>query len=638
MSARAARNTGVATLAFVHSALSASSAFAFETAPLGEEPVLVDITESASVIVNVDNRNDRAANVGSRVDDDWAMAYNRLHGQANWDAFRLELRLDTAYYFASRSPVEVANALVEEQRRGREDTPFGAADGDFYVQKYLETGNELSDRFVDWTYPAKLSFGYQRPGLEVTVGDFYAQYGQGLVLSVRKRDELSSDTTVRGARVVGKLTSGPVRLRAGALAGTMNPLRIDDASGRHLAVSQSVLSGPAEITEMAMPRAITNDFVTTPEPSYAPDTLLGLELEGRLDWLGIGAQGTRLLRSCERGPSGCRTLASDLVRTASVVDTGGVYLDVPSVGDGAFYVEYAHQRLSSFRGVERTAASGDALYARGSWHIEPVSLTAEARHYRAFYPLRAHVDVGRAPEFAPVQYSAPPTTEDIWIDTEFEDFNTCVTGGRGRVDVELAARTSVFAWVGRHDTWGESAALGRCDPRDENLNRVWDFAQGFELASRDHSSHGNASVGARFDSTDRLLTETSGEETHVYYRELYLRHDISIGLGDERTLQFQAWHRRRRQTLGGPEEPWLQGQTVTALQLDARWGVALGFEYDQNPAFPDTYVNGQVRYDFEIGNVTAFVGQRQGGLRCVSGICRVFPPFEGARLDATVRF
>ena len=69
------------------------------------------------------------------------------------------------------------------------------------------------------------------------------------------------------------------------------------------------------------------------------------------------------------------------------------------------------------------------------------------------------------------------------------------------------------------------------------------------------------------------------------------------------------------------------------------WNFAVGIEYDQNPAFPAAYFNGQVRYNFASSdNLTLFVGQQQGGLRCVSGVCRVFPPFEGARLDATVRF
>src|SRR5690606_4970345 len=112
---------------------------------------------------------------------------------------------------------------------------------------------------------------------------FYAQYGQGLVLSVRKQDELSSDTTVRGVRLVGKRELGPLRFRLGGLAGTMNPLRIDDASGRHLAVSGRTLSGVSSVTEAGMPRAITNDFARVPEPSYLPDTLVGLELAGRSD-------------------------------------------------------------------------------------------------------------------------------------------------------------------------------------------------------------------------------------------------------------------------------------------------------------------------------------------------------------------
>ena len=36
--------------------------------------------------------------------------------------------------------------------------------------------------------------------------------------------------------------------------------------------------------------------------------------------------------------------------------------------------------------------------------------------------------------------------------------------------------------------------------------------------------------------------------------------------------------------------------------------------------------------------VTAFVGQQRGAIRCVSGVCRQFPPFEGARLELVSRF
>jgi hypothetical protein len=36
--------------------------------------------------------------------------------------------------------------------------------------------------------------------------------------------------------------------------------------------------------------------------------------------------------------------------------------------------------------------------------------------------------------------------------------------------------------------------------------------------------------------------------------------------------------------------------------------------------------------------VNLFVGQRRAAIRCVSGVCRLFPPFEGARLELISRF
>jgi len=36
--------------------------------------------------------------------------------------------------------------------------------------------------------------------------------------------------------------------------------------------------------------------------------------------------------------------------------------------------------------------------------------------------------------------------------------------------------------------------------------------------------------------------------------------------------------------------------------------------------------------------VRAYVGQNRPALRCISGVCRQFPAFEGARLEAVVTF
>ncbi|MEZ4301930.1 MAG: hypothetical protein R3B70_43760, partial [Polyangiaceae bacterium] len=37
-------------------------------------------------------------------------------------------------------------------------------------------------------------------------------------------------------------------------------------------------------------------------------------------------------------------------------------------------------------------------------------------------------------------------------------------------------------------------------------------------------------------------------------------------------------------------------------------------------------------------SINLFVGQRRPAIRCVSGVCRLFPAFEGARLELVSRF
>ena len=91
--------------------------------------------------------------------------------------------------------------------------------------------------------------------------------------------------------------------------------------------------------------------------------------------------------------------------------------------------------------------------------------------------------------------------------------------------------------------------------------------------------------------------------------------------------------------MGGPAEPWFEGQHLTGIDWAPHLSVAFGVEYSSNPAVPATYFNGQAVYKITTASsIGVFVGQRRGALRCVGGVCRVFPPFEGARLDATVRF
>ena len=597
-------------------------------------PIAFDVTESSTVSYNFDNRDTRANQVPTRANDNWGLWYNRANVLANGGAWQVGLRIDNAWFFRYPNPTQIGLDLVNS----RPAASGGASAPDYFRQKVDEAGVELSNRYINWLYPAKYYATYSSPAVEVLLGDGYVQFGRGLVLSLRKLDELASDTTLRGARITGRLKRGDFALRATAVAGTLNPLRIDPASGRYLGVDSSVTPGLVGVLEAGMPRAVPSDFVantgncaTFSTCSYAPDRIFGGQVEANEGATKLGIQGSLL----ERGTP----LGSDIVRTSERIATGSASLELSDLaGHGAAYLELALQDLTPSDPTTPKLDPGEALYLSVNVAAGPLDLLFEGKHYRRFFPLLANVSPLRAREFSTLAASAPPTTEALFTDTEFENFNTCVSGGRVRGDVALSPIASVYAWVGYYESFDESVANDACAVSRDTRNRIWDIASGFELHSRDRHSKANVSVGTRADDTARPIATDSGE-TQVFYREIYSRHQASAALGGPLSVELQGWHRRRHQTVGGPLAPWSEGDELLGFDYAPHWSMAVGFSYDTNPAVPPTYVNGQVGYRITSdSSLSLFVGQRRGALRCVGGVCRVFPPFEGASLDATVRF
>src|SRR5450432_1647070 len=273
------------------------------TAVLGV-PVAFDVTESSTISYNFDNRDTRANQVPTRANDNWGLWYNRANVLANGGAWQVGLRIDNAWFFRYPNPTQIGLDLVNT----RPTTLGGAAAPVYFRQKVDEAGVELSNRYINWLYPAKYYASYTSPSLEVNLGDGYVQFGRGLVLSLRKLDELASDTTLRGARLTGRVRSGDIALRATAVAGTLNPLRIDPASGRYLGVDSSVTPGIVAVTEAGMPRAVATDFApntgncaTFATCSYAPDQIFGGQVEVSRGPQKFGLQASVLERTTPLG-------------------------------------------------------------------------------------------------------------------------------------------------------------------------------------------------------------------------------------------------------------------------------------------------------------------------------------------------
>jgi hypothetical protein len=114
---------------------------------------------------------------------------------------------------------------------------------------------------------------------------------------------------------------------------------------------------------------------------------------------------------------------------------------------------------------------------------------------------------------------------------------------------------------------------------------------------------------------------------------------VQKNIGGPRSLELHVVHWERLKVLPLSEEQWREG----SAQLGFHWWpvqVFAGLDYTTEPGQPQVwYPNGTLQWDItRATNLRLLAGSMRGGLRCVSGVCRVFPPFSGAKLTFTARF
>jgi hypothetical protein len=632
---RSALVAGLLTLAV------ARPAYAIDFGALWGQPLRLDLTDQTIFAQHFGARDSELPTDSGYFD--WI---DRIDSQLKWGRFTLGLRLDTSVYFNRPADQAVCGTgsilpcLTATQASAR--------------SQYVVDG---TSRFPNSIYPAKVWLAYAAPGLEVTLGDSYVQFGRGLVLSMRKIDELGVDTTLRGAKIEWQADPFAATL----VAGFANPTRVDEATGRALFLPEPIPgSTPAPAGR------------TSAQPLFGSDRIVGAEIQAgrglpvtllthfvrltRCSPVDYDAQGNVYdgtfdtpFGSCDPGNTAAwlATLptGSGPVLNANDVNLVGQGIEIPDIfGHAKLYVEGAIERWDHDANPNETNASGNALYASLSGGAGPVTNTLEVKSYRNFYPLAGSVDISRASAFSTVQYSTSPTTEVITQDSAFGFFDACVDGGRLRTDVRLRHDFLVFGTGAYYFTKSEVAG-GGCDayghtisgtlPASEVQNRVWDGVSGIEWTLDHAASHVFASGGVR---DDTLVNGTP------YYHEGHLDYDIVKHLGGAYSIEFTGHHRLRYeedQNLSptGHEQPWHEGENYTGLKIAPRWVFTQGIEYKTLVGYPPYYFNGSVRYNITSDtSVYLFVGEQRGGLRCVSGVCRTFPAFEGARMELTARF
>ncbi len=613
----------------------ASSAHAVELTK-DKDPLRLDVTETTIVgqrfnlrcpfegcdALNTPREGERFRDVG------WGMWLNRLNVALRYKKWTVATRLDSSVYW-----------LRPEDR----SVPADQRD---------DVARDAGSRFVNSIYPSKLWASYQSKELELTIGDAYAQFGRGLILSLRKLDELGVDNTVRGVKAVVNVKP----LTITALAGLGNPSRVDESTGRALffpralpgAPSGAPLFGTDRITGISveagkgLPVTLGTHAMRidrcAPYPYRADGTI-----DDTFTKAPFGACGTQdttnFLDSLPKG--GNELLNANTIMAASQS------ISIPNLfGHGNLYVEAATQDWHADADPKAEHTNGNAIYGALSVDVGKVASTLEVKSYRNFYAIPAGVQTGRATEFNNVFYSTPPTTQVITMDSEYGFFNRCVDGGRLRSNVRTGEGMLLWAAAAYYFTKSEVDGAG-CDAFghtvtilptvQESQSRVYEGTVGMEHSFDRDRSQLLLTFGGRNDVKLNGINEYS--ELYAWYTFVkQVKGPTSIELNGRHRIRYKE-NANRTSGADAHDEPWFEGQHYSMLKIAPKWVISQGIEYTTQQGFAPVYINANLLYRFSSeSNLKVLVGEQRGGLKCVSGICRIFPSYAGARVEVTMRF
>lgn len=480
-----------------------------------EEQISIGVVDTLTAELRLDNGN------GDPDDDDYGNLINRLNLVTNTPTISISARVDTVLFV---------------------DTPTEEYEDDMRVERIN----------------AELRLG----SLMLIGGDMYKQLGRGIILSLRKVDEVGVDVALRGAEARWSPEGHAISLFSGAT----NPATLDTVSLLPVRDTGDILAG------------------ATYELSAIEGFTFGLN--------SLYAQASE------------RIDPEFLDHTIS----GGATAEAFELLEGLnMYLEGAIQNRRLAGGDE----IGTALYLTADYVAGDLTLLLEALRFSAFEQ-RGTRNSALNSRF---DYTIPPTLERI--DQEVLSTRD-VVGTRLRAelaffDADLITHANVMVRVADPgeaaevlNLHGYAGAEYRFDERTSKIA----LAGGY----RDESSHGTqikSMIHGELDLTKSLAQEFS----------LHL-----VSNNELRTLQERRYGR---------------GSTFAGVEWSGHGSFTLEFGYDtQNPS-PDVrsvFFAGILAVDvLDALRVRLTAGTERGGLKCVAGICREFPPFAGVRSELVFR-
>jgi hypothetical protein len=440
----------------------------------------------------------------------------------------------------------------------------------------------------------KLTFEVRGRDARVWVGDFYQVLGRGLLLNLRKMDELGLDTTLRGA----KATFQDRELSLTAFGGLTNGVNLDPATWKKVDDPNDLLTGAAvgyrlpiglEAGLHGLYARFRQDV--PPENDHARQEAWGLGAS--LDWRRLGLYGE-----------------ADFLRRSAVsyfASNEGLGLDYRSTRD-----------------------DGLAAFLSGLQRFGPVTLLAEAKWTHRF-GLESTLRPGDSTRgLAALPYTASPTLEKE--DLRLAPHESAL-GARARVSLTIAPADAVLRLDHTHffDPPDAPGSLSAIDPYDD-VDRIDHTTLAWEQHLLENRLTLTATGGFR-----QEMKKSPEPDHQLWYAEASAQVPIAAGFAVDLIARHEDW--KDDDPLLGVDA-WRDGTLGMTFTLWSDLVLAVSTDYStRSTAVHTWFPNGSLEWKYtDTGSVKAFGGYSRGGLKCVGGVCRMLPDFDGGWVLWVQRF
>lgn len=510
----------------------------------------IRLTDSLTIEYRTNNEN------GQTDDDSYGAIINRLNVQATAGHLTTFARLDLMEFI------------------GTPPIPEGSAD------------------FEDSLRLERLRVQYSLGDWKLTLGDYFEQLGRGIMLSLRKVDELGLDLVIRGGRVA---YSGDV-VDATVFVGRVNPAQLDVVSQRFVEDA--------------------NDLLTGGRLAVRPGA-----------GLTVGAMALDMRQATQ-------SVSNPVVREALGVElndasqSAGLFLEVPELTEQiAVYLEGDYQQ----RRVTDALSTGHAVYGTVDILLDSMSILIEGMQLSDYELLGS-------PNTAlntPFRYTRGPTLERI---DQIVDNVDNMQGGRVYVEpffLDGDLITHVNGMLRINDPGLDSEirqvhAYGGVKYLYQGGRSRLALSGGWR--EERHTDDERLFRGLQHFEVDYLQSITAGYAMH-----LQVRNDF-----------------RQQEDPQNPAEPndFVWNTTLLSIEKASLWSLTFEFGIDTQDkrddvrqffyaGILDLHMDAVLKHvgvdNLEPILMRITVGNQRGGLKCIAGICRDFPEFSGGRINLVTR-